>query len=46
MTVPFKNHIGGGRDEDPVMAKRLDPGLCTSYHGRFLKVLNEYFRSF
>ena len=28
-----------GRDEDPVLAKKPDPGLCTSNEGRFLKVL-------
>ena len=26
------------RDEDPVLAKKPDPGLCTSNEGRFLKV--------
>ena len=26
------------RDEDPVVAKKPDPGLCTSSEGRFLKV--------
>ena len=26
------------RDEDPVLAKKPDPGLCTSNVGRFLKV--------
>ena len=27
------------RDEDPVLAKKPDPGLCNSHEGRFLKVL-------
>ena len=26
------------RDEDPVLAKKPDPGLCTSNEGRFSKV--------
>ena len=26
------------RDEDPVLAKKPDPGLCTSNEGRFLEV--------
>ena len=26
------------RDEDPVLALKPDPGLCTSNEGRFLKV--------
>ena len=26
-----------GRDEDPDLAKKLDPGLCTSNEGRILK---------
>ena len=26
------------RDEDPVLAKKPDPGLCTSNEGRVLKV--------
>ena len=26
------------RDEDPVFAKKRDPGLCTSNEGRFLKL--------
>ena len=28
------------RDEDPVLAKKPDPGLCTANEGRFLKVLS------
>ena len=32
------------RDEDPVLAKKPDPCLCTSNEGRFLKVYFEYFR--
>ena len=26
------------RDEDPVLAKKTDPGLCTSNEGKFLKI--------
>ena len=33
------------RDEDPVLARKPDPGLCTSNEGSFFKNrLNEYFR--
>ena len=28
------------RDDDPVLAKKPDPGICTSNEGRFLKVFN------
>ena len=30
--------VGTCRDEDPVLAKNPDPGLCTSNEGRFLKI--------
>ena len=37
------------RDEDPVLAKKPDPGLCTSNEGRCLKVyfmnILDYFKS-
>ena len=30
--------------QDPVLAINPDPGLCTSNAGKFLSLLNEYFR--
>ena len=44
--VPIKFLELQTRDEDPVLAKKPDPGLCTSNKGRFLSLLNEYLRFF
>ena len=35
-SAPGRSSSSEGRDEDPVLAKKPDPGLCTSNEGRFL----------